>query len=508
MTQNITTGVTTTNTQMNIQASDLAPNNYLTIIWKDAQGNIINTLDSKTDDEVRFTTELNNAITQSITSGKVNYVGQTKYLNIESIAKYISQNTITAGAKRQVINALITVASGDNKTLPTRITDLCLNVFGTIAEKTARKLNFTDPHEIFSQVAGENVIGVLKELGQNSKDLLEDAVTKINNTKLTNLATKVGLLNKGQNINGSTVKRYVGLVLGLTTSDTESIEVINAKRKVEKGNDYTTHLLPQLFKKDFTVKLTNKVLSETYNYETEINAIEFTKNKLIEIANSQTLFDIYIKLSDNIMYKRENLTFTSISFDKGDGDGNGYTCTFTIEPIINFKTKVFVSNKKYGNSKGTGSASSGGTSNRKQANKSSTGKPFNIGYYHDKRGISDYSNMADSQTWKKGYQAFQQYAKEHNFAIVEQYNEEPRYLLINNNYIKDVPVSYSAIKYVDGKYVATKTAPLISTDTGYTSALGGTLTPRWSQGVSVGMNDVVTAKKLKYKVVYRNGVAL
>ena len=33
MTQNITTGVTTTNTQMNIQASDLAPNNYLTIIW-------------------------------------------------------------------------------------------------------------------------------------------------------------------------------------------------------------------------------------------------------------------------------------------------------------------------------------------------------------------------------------------------------------------------------------------------------------------------------------------
>ena len=316
------------------------------------------------------------------------------------------------------------------------------------------------------------------------------------------------MLNKGQNINSSTVKRYVGLVLGLTTSDTESIEVINAKRKVEKGNDYTTHLLPQLFKKDFTVKLTNKVLSETYNYETEINAIEFTKNKLIEIANSQTLFDIYIKLSDNIMYKRENLTFTSISFDKGDGDGNGYTCTFTIEPIINFKTKVFVSNKKYGNSKGTGSASSGGTSNRKQANKSSTGKPFNIGYYHDKRGISDYSNMADSQTWKKGYQAFQQYAKEHNFAIVEQYNEEPRYLLINNNYIKDVPVSYSAIKYVDGKYVATKTAPLISTDTGYTSALGGTLTPRWSQGVSVGMNDVVTAKKLKYKVVYRNGVAL
>lgn len=380
MTQNITTGITTTNTQMNIQPSDLAPNNYLTIIWKDSQGNVINTLDGKSDDEVRFTTELNNAITQSITSGKVNYVGQTKYLNIESIAKYVSQNTITAGAKRQVINALITVASGDNKTLPTRVTDLCLNVFGTIAEKTARNLNFTDPHEVFSQVAGENVIGVLKELGKNSKDLLEDAVKKINNTKLTNLATKVGLLGKGQNVNSNTVKRYVGLVLGLTTSDTESIEIINAKRKVEKGNDYTTHLLPQLFKKDFTVKLTNKVLSDTYNYETEINAIEFTKNKLIEIANSQTLFDIYIKLSDNIMYKRENLTFTSISFDKGDKDGNGYTCTFSVEPIINFKTKIFVSNKKYGATQGTGSKGGGSKSNRKQGNKTNDGKPIQVGY--------------------------------------------------------------------------------------------------------------------------------
>ena len=499
MTQNITTGVTTTNTQMNILPSDLAPNNYLTIIWKDAQGNVINTLDGKTDDEVRYTTELNNAIAQSITSGKVNYVGQTKYLNIESIAKYISQNTISAGAKRQVINALITVASGDNKTLPTRVTDLCLNVFGTIAEKTARNLNFTDPHEIFSQVAGENVVGVLKELGKNSKDLLETAVKKINNTTLTNLASKVGLLGKGQNVNSNTVKRYVGLVLGLTTSDTESIEITNAKRKVEQGNDYTTHLLPQLFKKDFTVKLTNKVLSDTYNYETEINAIEFTKNKLIEIANSQTLFDIYIKLSDNIMYKRENLTFTSISFDKGDGDGNGYTCTFTVEPIVNFKTKVFVSNKKYSASKGSGAKGSGSSSNRKQASKSVTGKPFNIGYFHENKKSDKYFNMADKITWKKGYASLQQYAKEHGFGIIEQYNEDPRYLLIDNADIVDA-ISYST------DYKKT-TFPIVKKDTTYSTAWKGTV-PK--QGVTVNKNNntVTLYSRGQYKIVFRDGVAL
>ena len=499
MTQNITTGTTTTNTQMNIQPSDLAPNNYLTIIWKDSQGNVINTLDGKSDDEVRFTTELNNAITQSITSGKVNYVGQTKYLNIESIAKYISQNTITAGAKRQVINALITVASGDNKTVPTRVTDLCLNVFGTIAEKTARKLNFTDPHEIFSQVAGENVIGILKELGQNSKDLLEDAVKKINNTKLTNLATKVGLLGKGQNVNSNTVKRYVGLVLGLTTSDTESIEIINAKRKVEKGNDYTTHLLPQLFKKDFTVKLTNKVLSDTYNYETEINAIEFTKNKLIEIANSQTLFDIYIKLSDNIMYKRENLTFTSISFDKGDGDGNGYTCTFSVEPIVNFKTKIFVSNKKYGSkasSKGSGSSGSGSKSNRKQADKSANGQPFQVGYYYD-RMLKDYNQLKDV-TWTKGYEELQNYAKQNNFAIVEQYNTSPRYLLVNNNNIKYAKVNNNPKNLVLA----------ISSHIRKNGALGNNdmLPPIFLDGDP--KNGVITCGKGKYKVTYWKGWAL
>lgn len=474
MTQNITTGVTTTNTQMNIQPSDLAPNNYLTIIWKDAQGNVINTLDGKSDDEVRFTTELNNAIAQSITSGKVNYAGQTKYLNIESIAKYVSQNTITAGAKRQVINALITVASGDNKTLPTRVTDLCLNVFGTIAEKTARNLNFTDPHEVFSQVAGENVIGVLKELGKNSKDLLEDAVKKINNTKLTNLATKVGLLGKGQNVNSDTVKRYVGLVLGLTTSDTESIEITNAKRKVEKGNDYTTHLLPQLFKKDFTVKLTNKVLSDTYNYETEINAIEFTKNKLIEIANSQTLFDIYIKLSDNIMYKRENLTFTSISFDKGEDDGNGYTCTFSVEPIINFKTKIFVSNKKYGTSQGTGSKT-GGASNRKQNVKTSSGKSIQVGF---QTGTED---RTDTQGFKSLNEA-RQYAKSRGWKLGDFPYNTPRYVFINQNQVRKMVRA-------NGENANVLTKDLILGQFGFKKGYyiyNNASFPRGTSGVSVG----------------------
>lgn len=371
-----TIGGTTTTSQKEIRPEDLAPNNYLTIIWKDVQtGKILSTLEINNDEAISFTNQLNSAIDNAISNNNVSYAGQNKYINLESIAKYIAQNSIDNGTKLRVVNALIGVASGSGKKLSNDVTNLCLNVFGEVADRTARKLGFSDPQNIFSQVAGQNVVGVLGELGKQTKNFLDEKIKQINGSKKTNMTSNEGT--------DSNKKNYVGLLLGLTTSDTESYEVTIPRKKVEDGSDYTTHLLPQPFKKEFSVKLTNKVLSSDFNQLTEINAIEYTKDKMIEIAQSKTLFDIYIRLSADKVYKRSNVVFSSLSFTKDEGSGNSYTATFTIEPINNFKTKTFVSNKKYKTS-GTGNnGNTGSSSNRKQDSKTSNGDIIEHGYTHN-----------------------------------------------------------------------------------------------------------------------------
>ena len=357
-------GITTTS-QKELVPDDLAPNNYLTIVWKDVNvGDLIKHLDIDNEKAIEYTNQLNASLDNAISNNSVSYAGQNKFINLESIAKYVAQNSIDAGTQRTVINALIGVASGGAKKLPNNVTNLCLNVFGNIADQTARELGFTDPHNIFSQVAGQNVIGVLGKLGKQTKSFLDEQIKKINGSKKTNTVSSEGA-DKNK-------KQYAGLLLGLTTSDTESYEVTIPRKKVENGSDYTTHLLPQPFKKEFSVKLTNKILSSDFNQLTEINAIEYTKDKLIEIAQSKTLFDIYIRLSADKIYKRSNVVFSSLSFTKDEGSGNSYTATFTIEPINGFKTKTFVSNKKY-KSSGTGNSSS----NYKKTN---GGNSLEVGY--------------------------------------------------------------------------------------------------------------------------------
>lgn len=378
----ILTGGIAINQPKEIVPEDLAPNNYLTIVWKDSSGKFINTLDIDNKSALQYTNDLNSAIDNAISNNNITYAGQNKYVNVESIAKYIAQNTIDAGTQRTVVNALIGLASGAGKRTPDQITNLMVNVFGNIADRTARELGFTDPHEVFSQIAGENVINVFKNLGKKTKDYLDDCIAKLNGKPKSNLNSS----------DAKTEKKYVGLLLGLTTNDTESYEVTIPRKKVEDGSDYTTHLLPQPFKKDFTVKLTNKVLSENFSQIEEITNIEFVKDKLIEIANSRTLFDIYIRLSADKIYKRSNVSFTSLSFDKDESSGNGYTCTFSIEPVGNFKTKTFVSNKKYGSGSGTGNNNSS-TGNRPQKDKSSSGNPLNVKYIGSNR-------ISGGQTYK------------------------------------------------------------------------------------------------------------
>lgn len=366
-------GISTIYTR-DVVVDELAPNNYLTIIWKDSKGNYTNTLDINDKEAVEYTNSLNNAIDSSIRNNNIPYLGQNKFINIEAIGKYLAQNNISAGAKRDVVNALIGIASGAGKKTPDNITNVCLNVFGTIADKTARKIGYTDPHEIFSQVAGENVLGVFKELGKQTQDWIDDTISKFSKKKKNSIS----------NSSKEEVK-YVGLLLGLTTSDSESMEITIPRKKVEEGSDYTTHLLPQPYKKDFSVILTNKILYPDYSQIKEIQNIEFTKNKLYEIANSHILFDIYIRLSNQQMYKRSNVYFSSLDITKDDTSGNGYRADFTIEPIGSFKTKTFISNKIFGNT-GSGSGSGAGTGNNSKPLKEKTadGKYIDI-YYADKQ---------------------------------------------------------------------------------------------------------------------------
>lgn len=325
-----------------ITVDKLAPNNYLTIVWRDKiSGSIYHTyedLATSQAEELEYTTQLNNAINNTLNNTNQSYIGNRKYVNIESIAKYLSQNILPSGTKRVVVNALIGMITGDQRKLTNNAINLTVNVFGEIAKKTANAIGFSDPHEAFASIASENSIGFMAELAKQTKNKLTSFVrnklhktpSKINSTTTENKSVK-----------------YVGLLLGITTSDTESYDITIPRRKVENGSDYTTHLLPQPFKKEFNVKLTNKVLSSRYDYEREIDNIEKVKNKLIEIAQSYTTFDIYIRLSSGHMYKKTNVVFSSLSFTKDEGSGNGYECSFTIEPIEEFLTKTFVSDRKY-----------------------------------------------------------------------------------------------------------------------------------------------------------------
>ena len=339
----ITGGVSTT-VQADYEPTDLAPNNYLTIIWKDRQGKQYNSLDINDKEALQFTNDLNNAIEQGITSGNVSYIGSARYVNIESIAKYLAQNMIDSSPKRTIVNGFIGLLTGSQKELDESTKNLIISIFGEVAEKTARTFGFSDPHEIFASFASENTIKLFSELGNQASDYIQGCIAKFKNRGKNETSTKSKTSENGDKNTG---KEYVGLILGLTTSDTESYDITIPRKKVEDGSDYTTHLLPQAFKKDFNVILTNKVLSTDYNRTLEIENIEKVKDKLIEIAQSRILFDVYIRLSADKCYKRSNVYFSSISFTKDEGSGNNYTCSFSIEPITTFKAKTFVSNRKY-----------------------------------------------------------------------------------------------------------------------------------------------------------------
>lgn len=476
---NLATTGTLTTSQQEITIDDLAPNNYITIIWKDFKTDkVFNTMDIAQDEAIEYTNAINASIENAINSGNVTYVGQNRFINIESIAKYISQNTIKDATRRRVANALIGLASGDPSKLTDNTINLLINVFGEIATKTARELGYSDPHQIFSQITGQNVINTFKTLGSKAKDFIDDFTGKINKKSKNDISSKSG---------ESKVKRYAGLLLGLTTSDTESYEITIPRKKVEDGSDYTTHLLPKPFKKDLTVRLTNKVISSNYNKIEEINNIEAVKDKLIEIANSHTLFDIYIRLSNEKVYKRANVSFSSLSFAKDEDSGNGYTCTFSLEPVGSFKSKMFISDKKFGISGNTsGNNSSGTKNNRNQDKKSSNGNSFEVGWREDPiKTTSLFKNLDEAKTWAR--------KQEPMYDIVYSKNSNPQY-----KFTRDT-------SYIDGYYALTDdTDPKDWVLSGYNGRGGNRKLKKDFYVTKVGKNWYINNGKEQYTIIKVN----
>lgn len=437
----VTSGITSIFRQ-DITIDDLAPNNYLTIIWKDAKSDkVYNTMDIVQEEAIEYTNAINSSIERAINNNNISYVGQNRFINIESIAKYIAQNKIKDSVRRRIANALIGLASGDPNKLTDNSINLLINVFGEIADKTARELGYTDPYQIFSQITGQNVINVFKTLGSKTKDFIDDFTNKINNSSKTSLSS---IINKNE------TKGYIGFILGLTTSDTESYEITIPRKKVEDGSNYVTHFINQPFKKDFTVKLTNKVISANYNRIEEINNIETIKDKLIEISQSHTLFDIYIRLSNEKVYKRENVFFTSLSFTKDEDSGNGYTCTFSLSPISSFKSKVFISDKMYGSGKDNNKIKS-----RQQGKKSISGGSFVVGWNEEQLKPVGLKNLNNAKVWARanGYDII--YSKN----ITPNYKFTTKAILTNDGYYA-LSDDLETLKYGDKKQDGKKVGDL------------------------------------------------
>lgn len=480
-------GITDPNT---ITVDKLAPNNYLTIVWRDKiSGSIYSTyedLATSQAEELEYTTRLNNAINNSLVNTSYAYTGNRRYVNVESIAKYLSQNILPSGTKRVVVNALIGMITGDKKKVTNNAISLTVNVFGEIAKKVANSIGFSDPHEAFASIASENSIGFMAELGKQTKNKLQQFVRN----KLHKTPSKINSV-----VSDSRDVKYVGLLLGVTMSDTESYEITIPRRKVENGSDYTTHLLPQPFKKEFTVKLTNKVLSSRYDYEREIDNIEKVKNKLIEIANSYTTFDVYIRLSSGHMYKKSNVVFSSLSFTKDEGSGNGYECSFTIEPIEEFLTKTFISDRKYfptvnkkgysenevgyggvtrgygsnGSNRASGVGGLGGAGNvRTQSNITTNGTKLKLmtgEYKRSSGGVhGDFNTVQDGEQWirqlnkLKGENYDMVYYQKHPVNspdIVAWSHDKMSYVTVGGKTTYMVPSSYTkrVVTYSNGKIV-------------------------------------------------------
>lgn len=364
-----------------LSISDLAPNNYLSIMWKGNDSKSwVKTLKVDLEKYEAGLSLLNNTVNNAKSSGLYKIINN-KYMNLGSVAKYFAQSSFDSYGARQAVTGLINILE-DGKIQEDNVLNAFLYYSGDILKDVAKDFGVNDVNPLIQQLAGQNILnnfntfGFLDSFCRSTQDWTDKAESELNEKGI--------FLPYSED---EIIKEYSGILLGITESDTHSIDIDIPRKRTESGYNYTSHVIVNPFKKDLKLKLTNKVINgSSYGGATsslrngfdpifEVKSIEAIRDTIESIAESKTRFDIYIRLSDEKYRCYTNLMFSSLSFDKSSSTGLSYDFSCTIEPVYEYvaKTYIFTPSKSSTNIKTNKSTSS--NNNRTANGKSNTPKP-------------------------------------------------------------------------------------------------------------------------------------
>lgn len=372
--------------QANTSKSDftidnLAPNNYLSIMWKGSDSKTwVRTLKVDLEKYEAGLSLLNNAVNNTKTSGLYKIINN-KYMNLGSVAKYFAQSSFDSYGARQAVTGLINILE-DGKIQEDNILNAFLYYSGDILRDVAKDFGVNDINPLIQQLAGQNILNnfntfdFLDSFCRGTQDWTDKAESELNEKGVFLPYSEDEIINQ-----------YSGILLGITESDTHSIDIDIPRKRTESGYNYTSHVIVNPFKKDLKLRLTNKVINGAsyggvisslrtgFDPIFEVKSIEAIRDTIESIAESKTRFDIYIRLSDEKYRCYTNLMFSSLSFDKTSSTGLSYDFSCTIEPVYEYiaKTYIFTPSKSSTNIKTNKSTSS--NNNRTANGKSNTPKP-------------------------------------------------------------------------------------------------------------------------------------
>lgn len=351
--------------------NDLAPNNYLTIMWNGYKGEKFKVQTLSVD--VNRYNEMLDLMTSSFNQTKGNVLSSlinNKYVNLGSVAKYFAQTTFESYGARQAVNGLVNIIQ-DGKIQNDDVLNSLLYYSGDIINDVAKDMNIADSNLLVQQLAGQNVLNdfspfkFLDSFCNKTQDWTDKSEASLNE-KAVEYPYSEDVISK----------EYAGILLGITESDTHSVDIDIPRKRTESGYEYTSHVIVNPFKKDLKLRLTNKIITndKKLDYITEVKNIEAVRDIIEQIVNSKTRFDIYIRLSDRDYKCYTGLMFSSISFDKNSATGSSYDFSCTIEPVNEYIAKTYIFTPPVSSTKVKKNSSTSSNAKNTNAGKSESAK--------------------------------------------------------------------------------------------------------------------------------------
>ena len=390
-----------------LSPDSLAPNNYLTIMWKglgDTKSRVT-TLKIDIDKYKTMNSFLEANVNTVKTSGLYKIINN-KYLNLGSVAKYFAQSAFDSYGARQAVTGLINILE-DGKIQEDNVLNAFLYYSGDLLKGVAKDFGINDVNPLIQQLAGQSILSgfspfkFLESFCRETKDWTDKAETSLNQK------------GKWLNYSGDIITNtYDGLLLGITESDTHSIEIDIPRKRTESGYNYTSHVIVNPFKKDLKLRLTNKAINYNLNNSdmTYLSAIEEVKNiedvrtTIENIVESKTRFDIYLKLSDRQYKCYTDLMFSSLAFDKTSSTGLSYDFNCTIEPVYEYIPKTYIFTPPVSSTKVKSNNSTSSNRGRTSRGKSnSVSKPI-----QKPTPSNPYSKLSDETIYKTCAKALRQ----------------------------------------------------------------------------------------------------